>query len=154
MNSRNELYAAGLGLLVSSPHVLAQFAAGKDYFSGEDPWMADLFASQKIALIRTGSPQIDYRFFSASPGPMAAYLSYVEFGLEVEDGGLVFRDGYDLYEWDPSSAEVRLPSPTGYCRVGVGWTRGPSHASMQLHVSSVRTEVVIPPFSVELLFKA
>lgn len=154
MNSRNELYAAGLGLLVSSPHVLAQLAPGKDYFSGEASRMDELFASQKIALIHTGSPQIDYRFFSASPGPMAAYLSYVEFGLVVEDGGLLFRDGYDLYEWDPSSDEVRLPSPTGYCRIGVGWTRGPSHASMQLHVSSVRTEVVIPPFSVELMFKA
>lgn len=154
MTSTSELYAAGLGLLVSSRQVLAQFAPGKDYFSGEDPWMAELFASQKIALIQTGSPQIDYRFFSASPGPMAAYLSYVEFGLVVEDGGLVFRDGYDLYQWDPSSAEVCLPSPTGYCRIGVGWSRGVSHSSMQLHVSSVRTEVVIPPFSVELMFKA
>lgn len=154
MNSRNELYAAGLGLLVSSRHVLAQFAPGKDSFSREEPWMAELFASQKIALIQTGSPQIDYRFFSAPPGAMATYLSYVEFGLVVEDGGLVFRDGYDLYQWDPSSDEVCLPSPTGYCRVGVGWSRGVSHASMQLHVSSVRTEVVIPPFSVELMFKA
>lgn len=154
MNSPNELYAAGLGLLVSSHHVLVHFAAGKDYLSGKDPLIHELRANQKIALIQIGSPQIDYRFFSASPGPMATYLGYVEFGLVVEDGGLVFRDGYDLYEWDPSSDEVCLPSPTGYCRVGVGWSRGVSHSSMQLHVSSVRTEVVIPPFSVELLFKA
>jgi len=149
----NELYAAGLGLLVSSRSTLAAFVAGENYLQGKEPLFHELRENQRVALIQVGSPQIDYRIAAAPPGPTSAYVSYVEFGLIVDDETIVFRDGYDLYEWDPSSEEVFVPSPRGYCRVGIGWSRGRSHSSMDLHVSSVRSNAIIPASSVELLFK-
>jgi len=82
---------------------------------------------QRVALLGTGSPQLDYVVHVTTGSPDGAIesraASRVCFGLRIEGGELCIRDGYDPMEWHAEGESVRrMPIPDGYYAVTALWT--------------------------------
>jgi len=107
-----ELSAYGLGLMICSPDAVRALEEGADYMPGRRPLREPLRTlvetEQRVVLLGTGSPQLDYAILPrVGPPPAAARRSAaadVRFGLHVEGGTVCVRDGYDPMQWKP-----RLP---------------------------------------------
>jgi hypothetical protein len=108
MSNQPALYASGLGVLVSSPGALRLLEPGVDHqqlHEANHGSAHDLFTSHRLVCLGTGSPQLYYRFVVHEAGPtpdeLERALTSDTFDIEVLDGGLVIRDGYDLLDWEP-----------------------------------------------------
>ena len=101
--------------------------------------------TQKVVLLGTGSPQLDYAIRVA--GPAAAMSSEAwkatEFGVWIEGGLLAIRDGYAPMEWlvdDPY--EIRFSVRDGYYRVRALWVPRRDGSDADMHI-----DLVIEPTS-------
>ena len=123
--TEGRLHAGGLGLILFSPSVLAHIPEGADFMSelGCEPkgrLYESLVQTQRVVLLGTGSPQLDYAIRVVPPAAAVSgqALNATEFGLSIEGGLLAIRDGYAPMEWlldDPY--EIRFSVRDGYYRV-------------------------------------
>jgi len=145
-----EIHAAGLGLLISSPEPLHRLVEGKNYSSSTaaDNALSKLYMDQKMFLLATGSPELDYsiRFYETSKSsfPHEAMIEEIQAGIEIVGGSLVIRDGYDLLDWEPSvDYAVEIPIEDGYYRLEIGWTPSGKHSTMDLHIYAQKSDIKI-----------
>jgi hypothetical protein len=145
-----KLFAAGLGLMLYSPHATRALRAGHDYMPGgelEDP-LRTLVARQDVVLLGTGSPQLDYEVYvHLTPPPRSARqraAAVVVFGLRIAGDELLVRDGYDPMEWRCSGESLRrTPVPDGYYRVTALWVPDQTREAMivRLHLQATKRRV-------------
>jgi hypothetical protein len=140
--TEGRLHAGGLGLMLFSPPVLAHIPEGADFMSELDceprgRLYDALLRTQRVVLLGTGSPQLDYAIRIVPPAAAASgrALNASEFGLSIEGGLLAIRDGYAPMGWlveDPY--ELRFPVVDGYYRVRALWMprRNGSYADMHI----------------------
>lgn len=156
-----ELYASGLGLLISSRESLQALRDGANYFQPgeeEDRVITRLLDNDELMTLATGSPQLDYRIHvHEGPIPAAVELKLrnaVEAGLRVRGAALVIRDGYDLLDWrTESESTVSFDVPDGYYRLRIGWEPCAQRGTMILHFGPERSAERIPgQESLELLY--
>jgi hypothetical protein len=140
--AEGRLHAGGLGLILFSPSVLAHIPEGADFMNelGCEPngrLYETLVHTQKVVLLGTGSPQIDYAIRVVAPATAAPgeALKATEFGLGIEGGLLAIRDGYAPMEWlvaDPD--ELRFPLRDGYYRVRALWVPRRDGSDADMHI--------------------
>ncbi len=156
------LYAAGLGLMFSSPKPLSGLKEGVNYSEDEDSRASvdELVRDQRLFLLATGSPQLDYVINVHDHGSgydlewkMRAFVSV---GLDVYGGSIVVRDGYDLMDWNPVDEEaVVVPAEDGYYELLIGWVPSTRHAEMVLHIVARKAKDRIPGEEMyELIYEA
>jgi hypothetical protein len=144
--SEARLHAGGLGLILFSPPVLAHIPEGADFMSELDceprgRLYDSLLRTQRVVLLGTGSPQLDYAIRIVPPAaaaPGQAALNASEFGLSIEGGILAIRDGYAPMEWlveDPY--ELRFPVGDGYYRVHALWVPRRNGSDADMHIDLV-----------------
>ena len=156
------LYAAGLGLMFSSPRALGALDKGADYSEGGNRRVRidQLIRDQQLVLVATGSPQLDYVINvheeASSQDLGQSTRAFVRFGLEVCGGALVVRDGYDLMDWNPDEeSAVVIPTEDGYYELLVGWAPSTRHAEMVLHIVPQKVTAKIPGEEMyELIYEA
>jgi hypothetical protein len=129
-------FPASPGFLLSSPKTLSGLKEGGEYDPDASP-VKELIDEQQIILLQTGSPELDYQlhFHSGDPDRQARVQS--SFGMRVDGGALVIRDGYDLMDWSDSD-DQRLTIEDGYYAVDALWT--PGEAEMEIHFYFNRTD--------------
>ncbi len=143
-----ELHAFGLGLMLYSPVVEALLEEGHDYMPADEnlavPLQTLVDRDQRVVLLGTGSPQLDYVVHVWRGAPPVDLVeraaSHVRFGLDVAGGELRLRDGYDPMEWRTEGDSVRrVPMPDGYYAVDGLWVPDDQDA-MIVHLFFLRTE--------------
>jgi len=142
-----EIYAAGLGLLFSSPEPLHSLVEGKNYSGSSDPGnaLSKLYDDQRMFLLATGSPELDYviSFYETNKSsyPHEAMIEEIQAGIEIVGGSLVIRDGYDLLDWEPAvDYAVEIPIEDGYYRLTIGWSHSGKNSTMNLHILAQKSD--------------
>jgi hypothetical protein len=114
--------------MLYSPEPVRVLVEGRDYMPGGElvEPLRGLVARQEVALLGTGSPELDYELsVRLSPPPAATVkqaAAKVAFGLRIAGGKLLVRDGYDPMEWHRTGESVRRCAvPDGYYRVTALW---------------------------------
>jgi hypothetical protein len=110
-----ELYASGLGLMLYSPGAVAGLREAEDYYTPagglREPLAARVEREQRIVMLGTGSPQLDYRVHVSAGAPKAALTkaatARARFALKINGGCLLVRDGYDPMEWEAEAAHIQ-----------------------------------------------
>ena len=128
------LFASGLGLAFSSPTALD---AGTT--------VSDLLSGQLLALMGTGSPELDYEIEVVSDASaVPAVVASVAFPLNIRGGLLVITDGYHPFQWRDEQASARISTPDGYYLVEVANIRCGVPQRMRLAVSLKPAAAFVP----------
>jgi hypothetical protein len=153
MNSTIDLFASGLGLALFSPEV-------RNNQIHDDEVKKNL-KEQKLVLIATGSPQLDYSIHPIIEKPPASVMKSknlisAKFGIHVTDNLLIIADGYAVDHDFICDYEMReLTIPDGYYQVTAIYD--PSievpHSSMHIDLYFQRSnEKVHNPSIVDLIY--
>jgi hypothetical protein len=131
----------GLGLMICSPAAVRALETGYDYMPTGGPLREPLRSlvekEQRVVLLGTGSPEVDYAIIPHTGPPSRAArrsaAAEVRFGLHVEGGTVCVRDGYDPMEWTRRVPRRQaFPAADGYYGVHALWVDSEPDADMAI----------------------
>ncbi len=135
------LSAYGLGLMIYSPTAVRALEAGYNYMPTNgplrEPLRSQVEEKQRVVLLGTGSPEIDYAIIPHD-GPVSraarrSAAAEVRFGLRVEGRSVCVRDGYAPMEWTRRvSRRQTFPLADGYYGVHALWVDSEPDAVMTI----------------------
>lgn len=113
------------------------------------PQAGVLLATQQLVLLGTGSPQLYYRFVlhqrAATNTELDRAASRADYGLVLQRGGLVIRDGYDLMEWEATTPHaICFDTAPGMFNVTALWLPDVPHGKADMVISLFLTPTERP----------
>jgi hypothetical protein len=155
MNTTVDLFASGLGLALFSPEVVKNLDFGDE--------VKGFLEEQKMVLIATGSPQLDYTIQVIIDKPPASVMESTvlvsaKFGIHITDNQLIIADGYAVEHDFSNDYEIQeLTIPDGYYLATAVYdpSRAGPHSRMHIDIYFDRVnEKVDNPSMVDLFFIA